>query len=288
MSSESTKPVAAPPPSPVSVRKQLRYGAGPVEVPAPGEAPLLLDLYRPKNAARPRPAVIFIHGGGFRSGSREDPEAVRTSRALARSGIVTASIDYRVQFQRPVPSKRFAPLVPRVVPPPSVPPSADFSRAAVTTVEDTLTAIRYLRGHARRLGIDPGRIGLVGGSAGAITADHIAYVLDDYGIEPPKISFVGSLWGAILIQSRDGGNAASQLEEGEAPLFAAHGDRDPSIPVEMSDDLVARARAQHVPSEYVRISGGGHDPPTFFTGGVSGKETGLQRLVAFAVAQLRP
>jgi acetyl esterase/lipase len=247
-----------------------------------------LDLYRPADARGPRPAVIFIHGGGFRSGSREDPEAVQIARGLASSGIVTASIDYRLISQRPVLSARLAPLAARVVRPPSVPPDPEFPRAAVAAVEDTLTAIRYLHSHSKRLGVDPKRIGLVGGSAGAITSDHIAYVLDDYGIERPDIRFVGSLWGGILLKAPDGGSSpTSQLDANEAPLFAVHGELDPSLPVTMSDDLVARARAKHVPNEYIRIRGAGHDPPRFFTEPVSGNETGLDRLLAFAREQLR-
>jgi acetyl esterase/lipase len=287
---EPTTPaqVPAPPPSPVSVRKQVQYGSGPVKVPQPGQAPLLMDVYRPTRAAGPRPAVIFIHGGGFRSGGRGDPEAVHVAHAFARDGMVTASIDYRMIFQKPVLSKSLKPLSARVVPPPGLAPDPEFPDAVVAAIEDTLKAVQYLRDHARRLGIDPERIGLVGSSAGAITADHIAYVLDDYGIERPNVSFVGSLWGGILIKSRNGGAAVSQLDKNEAALFAAHGEQDPTLPVQMSDDLVARARAQQVPTEYIRMPGAGHDPPTFFTDPVAGDQTGLERLLGFARTQFRP
>jgi acetyl esterase/lipase len=261
----------------------VKYGDGPVEVPVAGQAPLLLDLYRPAGAPRPRPVVIFIHGGGFRSGSRGDPEAVEIARGLASRGIVTASIDYRLIGQGPVLSGPLARLAGRVAPAPGRPPDAGFSRAVVAAVEDTLKAIRFMRGHASKYGIDPDRVGLVGGSAGAITADHIAYVLDDYGIEHPAIRFVGSLWGGILIRSANGGgNPASQLETREAALFAVHGESDPTLPVAMSDALVARARDQHIPNEYIRIAGAGHDPPRFFTGPLEGGKTGFERMLDFA------
>jgi acetyl esterase/lipase len=248
----------------------------------------LLDLYRPaKRARRARAVVIVIHGGGFRSGTREDAQAVQIAEGLVSPGVVAASIDYRLKGQRPVLSDRVSPLLSHVLPPPGRPPDDDFSRAVAGAVDDTLKAIGFLRHRAHRLHIDPTRIGLVGVSAGAITSDHIAYVLDDYGIKQPTIRFVGSLWGGILIGAPDGGSPSSQLERGEAPLFAAHGDRDPLLPVAMSDELVARARAQHVPNEYYRIAGGGHGPPRFFTEPVSGDETAFDRLLDFARAKLR-
>ena len=201
---------------------------------------------------------------------------------------MAASIDYRLMYLRPVLADTFAPLAGHVAPRPGFPPDADFSRGVVAAIEDTLAAIRFLRDNAGRLGIDPQRIGLVGGSAGALTSNHIAYVLDDYGIERPSIRFVGSLWGGVLIRSRDGAaKPESQLETGEAALFAAHGDQDPSLPVSMSDTLVARARAQHVPNEYIRMKDAGHDPPRFYTEPVSGDETGFDRLLDFADAQLQ-
>jgi para-nitrobenzyl esterase len=271
----------------VQVRKGVQYGDGSVET-AGGRVPLLLDLYRPaRRARRARAAVVVIHGGGFRSGTRQDPEVVRIAEGLVSPGVITVSIDYRLARQRPVLSPGWAPLVDRVVPPPGLKPDPYFSRAVVAAADDTLKAIRYLRRHAKRLHVDPTRIGLVGVSAGAITSDHIAYVLDDYGIRQPAIRFVGSLWGGILISAPNGGSASSQLEKGEAALFASHGDRDPTLPVAMSDELVARAREQHVPNEYYRIAGGGHGPPRFFTDLVVGDETPFDRLLDFARAKLR-
>jgi para-nitrobenzyl esterase len=273
---------------PVSVRKAVQYGTGRVMAPVPHDVPLILDLYSPVGALGPRPAAIFIHGGGFKTGSRDATEAVQVARGLAATGVVVASIDYRLSPQRPAVSDRFAPLVPRVAPAPGRLPDGDFSLAVVAAIEDTLKAVGFVTGPTSGVTVDPQRVGLLGGSAGAITADHIAYVLDDYGIARPRIGFVGSLWGGILIQSRDGSRPASQLDAGEAPLFAAHGAADPTLPVAMSDDLVARARAQRVATEYIRMAGAGHDPPSFFTQPQADGKTGFMHMLDFARAALRP
>ena len=267
----------APSVYPVSVRKGVQYGTGLVQAPSPQEVPLRLDLYEPTGASKPRPFAIVIHGGGFRYGSRDSDQAVRLAQGLASRGIVAASISYRLKDRKPVLSGTFAPLAGYVAPRPGFPPDADWNRAVVAAVEDTLQAVKFMRGQAAAYGIDPERVGLVGGSAGALTSNHIAYVLDDHGIERPSIRFVGSLWGGVLIRSRNGAaKPESQLETGEAAIFAAHGDQDPSLPVSMSDELIARAREQLVPNEYFRMEDAGHDPPRFYSTPGHGREDGLR------------
>ena len=174
----------------VKVRHGVVYGHAQV---AAGSAPLVLDLYRPaRRATTPRPVVVVIHGGGFTRRGRTNPGIVRVARALAARGIVAATIDYRLLGAGPRPSRRVAPLLGGL-------PHAPLGRAIAAAVDDTLTSIGYLRRHAGRLGIDVRRLGLVGSSAGAMTAGHVAYVLDDYGIKGPKVRFVGDLWGGIVV-----------------------------------------------------------------------------------------
>lgn len=277
-------PGSAPAASAVKVDRKVVYGTGQVGAPTPGRAKLLLDLYRPaKTPARPMPVVIVIHGGGFKLQSRLDRGVVAVSRALARQGIAAASIDYRLVRQEPVPSARVEPL--RV----ALGEGTLFATMAAAA-EDTLVAADYLKRNGRRLGIDAGRLGVVGSSAGAITADAVAYALDDYGIAAPEIRFAGSLWGGIYVRPPTGGAVgAPLLEAGEPALFAVHGDADPTVAVRFNDELVARAREQGVRSEYHRIAGGGHgfNGSKFFTAQVVGSQTPADRLIAFARSALR-
>ena len=272
--------------STVRLTSGVVYGHGAVGAPTAGSAPLLLDLYQPAHrTAAKRPVVVLIHGGGFAKQSRTDPGIVRTARALAARGDVVASIDYRLLGTSPVPSARVAPLLAAL-------PAAPISAAVAAAVDDTLTATDYLAAHAKALNIDLGRLGMIGSSAGAITADQIAYTLDDHGIAGPKLRFVASLWGGILVPAPAalGPLAADQLEHGEPPLFAVHGDADTTVPVALDDQLVARARAEHVPTEYRRIPGGthGYDGSRFFTYRIGGTaQTPFDRLLRFAQAHLR-
>ncbi|MDQ3654811.1 MAG: alpha/beta hydrolase fold domain-containing protein, partial [Chloroflexota bacterium] len=106
----------------------IPYGTG-------GGRTLLMDVLRPDVPPHPaRPAVIWVHGGGWRGGVR-DPHP---NRMLAERGFVTASISYR------------------------------FSQEAIfpAQIHDVKAAIRSLRANATRWGVDPERIGIWGHSAG--------------------------------------------------------------------------------------------------------------------------
>ena len=102
---------------------------------APGGQPLAIDLYRPA-AGGPHPAVLIVHGGGWDAGSREMERPF--AKRLADEGFVTAPVSYRLGE-----AGRF--------------PAA---------LHDLKAAVRWLRAHAAEHGIDPARIGVVGGSAG--------------------------------------------------------------------------------------------------------------------------
>lgn len=94
-----------------------------------------MDIFRPADGAV-HPAVLFVHGGGFRAGSRKG--YTKQCIQLAQLGYVTATADYRLAPKAPFPA----------------------------AVYDVKAAVRYLRANAARLSLDPKKIGATGGSAG--------------------------------------------------------------------------------------------------------------------------
>jgi acetyl esterase len=112
---------------------------------------LKLHVFSPKSevqAAVQRPCVVFFFGGGWKSGSYL--QFVPQSEYLASRGIVAISADYRIlNVHKTTPDK---------------------------AVEDAKSAIRWVRGHATELGIDPGKIIAGGGSAGGHLAACTALV----------------------------------------------------------------------------------------------------------------
>lgn len=104
---------------------------------------LQLDLYAPAFAAQPdfslqqlRPAIVLVHGGGWRAGYRENLTPL--AQALALQGYVAATISYRLA------------------------PEAKYPAA----IHDVKAAIRWLRINAKRYGVDVNHIAIAGGSAG--------------------------------------------------------------------------------------------------------------------------
>jgi acetyl esterase/lipase len=169
---------------------------------------------------------------------------VRIAEALAEQGMAAASIDHRLLHEDPEPSRHLAHLK-------DVLPGVSIPAAVVAAIEDTLDAVDYLNHRADDLGIDPGRLGLLGASTGAITAAHIAYALDDHAVTPPALRFIVSIWGGVFLDP-------FEIRAGDPPLFAVHGDLDEMMPVAMSDDLIARAERAGVPTEYHRLAGATH------------------------------
>lgn len=275
----------------VVVESAIVYGQGQVGAPAPGSKNLLLDLYRPVGAeatGQRSPAVVIIHGGGFSGGSRTQGDLVAIARAMAARGFVAVSIDYRLIPDNPVPSARVANLRG----PATVGTSGgDLAQrtAAVAAVDDALGAVDWLRANASRLNVDPSQIGLVGGSAGAVTAVHLGYVLDDYGIAASPFSFVVDLWGASIIPANDPVAAANHLESREPPLFVVHGTNDPTVPFFASELLVARAQGQRLAHEFHPVAGGGHGfgGVDFFGTQVSPGVTLFDRMLAWTVRTVR-
>jgi acetyl esterase/lipase len=108
-----------------------------------GASTLRLDLYR---APQPdAPVVLYVHGGGWRSGDKADGATGRLA-PLAAYGVTVASADYRLV------------------------PDATFP----DQVHDVKGAVRWLRAHGTRLGLPTDRIGIWGASAGAYLGSFVA------------------------------------------------------------------------------------------------------------------
>ncbi|WP_417563920.1 alpha/beta hydrolase fold domain-containing protein [Microbacterium sp.] len=225
-----------------------------------GFRPLSLDLHRPARAdavTEPVPLVVFVHGGGWRLGSRrmfcptmgnDDPFG-----RITAAGFAVASVDYRLSGEAVFPAQ----------------------------VDDVSAAIDWLRAHAAEYGFDADHLVLWGESAGATLAALLALradaavrgLIDWYG--PSDLTaLAGSLGGLDDPHTREAGwlghpistdaaraaaaSPVTQVHAGAPPVLIAHGLDDVAVPPAQSE-LFARALSDAgVPVELELVPGAGH------------------------------
>lgn len=225
-------------------------------------AKMEMDIVRPKNQTGAAPAVLLIHGGGFRRGTRQS-YLVQAAR-LAERGYVAATASYRLAPRHQFPA----------------------------SVEDAKAAVRFLRANAAKYGIDPDRIGAWGGSAGGhlvlmlgLTGDvaefegtgpnrefssKVQCVINYYGPTDFTQSYSKSvdaaevlpLWlGGHLDQNRKLHQKASPLNwvtPNAAPILSLHGTKDAYVAYEHSAMLTDRLLNAGAEAEFESFSGAGH------------------------------
>jgi len=99
-----------------------------------------LDLAMPKEPAdEPRPAIVFVHGGGWRSGDKRARNFLGPALEFASKGYVCVTVNYRLLGEASMPA----------------------------CIEDVKCAVRWLRAHAKEYNVNPDQIGAYGNSAGA-------------------------------------------------------------------------------------------------------------------------
>jgi acetyl esterase/lipase len=191
-----------------------------------------LDVYRPlDDSGRSMPVVLFIYGGSWNNGRKEDYAFV--GHALGSLGFVTVIADYR--------------LVPEAVFP--------------AFVDDGAAALRWIGGRIAHFGGDAKRIALVGHSAGAYNAAMLALDrtrLRANGVEPAAIKAFAGLsgpydfypWDSPVSRAAFGAwpdPAATQpvtfARAGAPPAFLATGDADTTVRPRNTQALAARLRA---------------------------------------------
>ena len=111
-------------------KQTFAYGRDPLQV---------LDYWPAQGAGRPAPLIVFVHGGGWQRGSKDNAGGTWKAAHYTAAGYAYAAIDYRL-----------------------IPGARVEDQAA-----DVAASLSYLIGRAAALGIDPRRIVLMGHSAGA-------------------------------------------------------------------------------------------------------------------------
>jgi acetyl esterase/lipase len=233
-----------------------------IEYANPDGQHLQLNLARPKEGDGPFPAIVCIHGGGFRAGSRQSYDGLCIR--LAGHGYVAVTVEYRLAPRYPFPA----------------------------AIHDVKAAVRWLRANATKYHIDPERIGAMGGSAGGhlavflgVTADvkefegddgnaekssRVACVVDYFGPSDLTKSYGKSVDAAHVLPLFLGGDLEKERHKhivasplywvtpSAAPTLCIHGTEDKYVAHEQAVWLIDRLKAADVEAELLTLEGAGH------------------------------
>lgn len=178
-----------------------------------------LDIYTPiPDGETHRALIIYIHGGGFSGGSRNNDEAVNFCQKLAGYGFLAVSVSYRLTLKgKPAGFGCDCPAV-------------DKLNVFQMAVEDIQDAVFWLIERHEDFGFNPQQIILAGSSAGAETAMNTAYQPPVcFGLESGPVSFAGVISFAGAIPDLD-----KIYDESAVPSLFFHGTCDELVPYSTS------------------------------------------------------
>lgn len=231
-----------------------------IEFANPDDQHLQLDLAEPKGVG-PFPAILCIHGGGFRAGTRDAYDGL--CQQLAKQGYVAMTVTYRLS------------------------PKYQFPAA----VQDCKAAVRWARANAPTYKIDPKRIGVMGGSAGGhlalflgVTAhvpefegegnldqsSAVQCVVSMFGPSDFTKSYDKSVDAKIVLPMFFGGDLEQKRAEhihgsplywvtpDAPPTLCIHGTKDTYVAYEQAVWMVDRLKAASVDAELLTLEGAGH------------------------------
>ena len=186
---------------------------------------LYLDVYDVTSGAEtsylgnPKPAVLFVFGGGFVSGERSSDFYQEWFKTLNDNGYAVVTIDYRLGMKGYKVGKGISGLL----------KAADrFKLSQDIAVEDVFSAVDFLWRNREEVGIDPDNLVIAGSSAGAITALAAEYAIvngEAKGL-PEGFNFKGVMSFAGGIMSNSG---APKFKAEPCPILFLHGTADGAV-----------------------------------------------------------
>ncbi len=224
--------------SAVTTTTDLTYGSAPG---ADGNPETLkLDLYQPSgDTAAKRPALVWVHGGGFTTGDKSSGRARATF--FARLGYVAVSINYRLLSPDGCGGN------------PN--PTPVCQNAALEAQHDAQAAVRWLRANAATYRIDPDRIAMAGASAGAVTSVLAATHSEDPG-SSGNPGYPSNIRAAVSVS---GGTPTNELiDAGDAPTLFIHGTEDNVVPFEWAVQNAAAMYNLGILTVLEPLEGAGH------------------------------
>ncbi len=206
-----------------------------------------LDMYTPPGDTQTRrPAIVLVHGGGFSGGNSKNGAMVTMAKAFSQRGYVAVSINYPLLVTNEVCSKEPT-------------PSTTCVNAAFAAQHAAQAAVRWLRANATKYGVDPTRIAVGGGSAGAVTALAVAVNSGDPGTDgnPGQSSKVQA---AIAISGELPHSFAYLDDRSDSPVLMFNGTADQTVPFSDGVQTAVDLYNAGIPVVFEALQGAGHVP----------------------------
>ncbi len=175
------------------------------------------------------PTILFVHGGGFSASDKVSTQAF--CERLSQEGFAIVSINYRLYLKHHKNPDASA----RVNMSKGLPESRQFhpdlQKAIEIASDDAYLALKWVKENASRYNMDASKLAIGGGSAGAMTALHSAYVNPDFR---GQVKAVLNLWGGLADETK--------IRRGSPPVLTYHGDKDDLINVAYAHALDRRMK----------------------------------------------
>jgi predicted esterase len=205
---------------------------------------LKLDVYKPANNSKKKPAILLIHGGGFVGGDKSDVNIVNLANYFASRGWVAFSINYRLQGNKGTVPTEWIQYAQNNVP---LTNQSQFL-ALYPAHRDAKAALRWLIANANQYNIDTNYITVGGGSAGAIMAttlgitntidftNEISKINDptlettNLNINSYTIKTILDFWGSgVAVTANNNIYGYNRFDSTDAPIMIAHGTNDQTV-----------------------------------------------------------
>jgi acetyl esterase/lipase len=240
-----------------TVEKDLSYAAPEGEAGKKGQS-TLFDLYQPRQDSTPlRPLIIWMHGGGFKFGSKEAKGIQLWCKTFSARGYVCAAINYRLG--RKDLAFNFTELV----------------KNCYGAVQDARQAIAFFKNNCARFRVDTSRIVLAGNSAGGMIALQAAYSSNADllkligGLGPSRPGFSGhgpnDPYSTMPVDAHNPVNAAAVinfwggifnpawLRNARVPIVSVHGKKDRIVPYDHKGYPLYGSFVIHIAADSLRI-----------------------------------
>lgn len=179
---------------------------------------------------RPLPVVIFVHGGGFiEPNDKRQAYISLFARQFTAAGYAVLSPDY-----------------PQYEDQEQMDACGDTLQAMRTAGEAVHRLYEFVAREGGSLGLDPGRVVLMGGSAGGMAG---FYAIADHPQD--RYRLFGNLWGAP---------EPMPSLHGFPPVISVHGTADPLVPFAREEPLQRELERLGIPHTLITLEGAGHTP----------------------------